>query len=112
MGGSVTEFTVCPPLKPNGGLPSHEWFIEFSKKPNNLDSFQDELNREMIKQNIYYKDLINSGVIGGIRIRSVISGGFDSYMNSIGKLGGQNKCPHLSNERIIANFLIKSYVEK
>ena len=39
------------------------------------------------------------------------SGGFNAYMKSIGKFGGQNKCPHLSNEREIADFLLKNYVK-
>jgi hypothetical protein len=35
----------------------------------------------------------------------VPSGTFNDYMESIGKLGGQNKLPHLSNDRIIADWI-------
>ena len=33
-------------------------------------------------------------------------GGFKNYMESIGKLGGQNKLPRLSNDRKIVDLLI------
>jgi len=35
----------------------------------------------------------------------VSNGGFQNYMKSIGKLGGQNKVPRLSNDRKIADKL-------
>ena len=64
----------------------------------------------MKTQNIYYNDLVNSGVIDVLQIYPVKSGGFNEYMKSIGKFGGQNKCPHLSNDRNIGEFLLKKYV--
>ena len=66
----------------------------------------------MKKQNLYYKDLIDSGVIGSHKIYIVRSGGFVEYMKSIGKFGGQNKCPHLSNTREVGDFLYEKHVEK
>ena len=62
----------------------------------------------MQKQNIYYKDLIQGKILSPLRITKIKKGGFNNYMKSIGKLGGQNKIPHLSNDRKIANQL-KSY---
>jgi hypothetical protein len=35
----------------------------------------------------------------------VNKGGFNDYMSTIGKLGGQNKIPRLSNDRKIADVL-------
>ena len=72
--------------------------------------FSHYLNQRMIAQNIYYNDLVNSGVIDALKIYTVKSGGFGEYMKSIGKFGGQNKCPHLSNKRNIGDFLLKNYV--
>jgi hypothetical protein len=40
-------------------------------------------------------------------ITAVKEGGFQQYMKSIGKLGGQNKIPRLSNDRTIADALLK-----
>lgn len=110
FGGRVSEFSVCPKICNNPGNSHHEWFIEFNKVPNNLPAFSSYLNQMMINQNIYYKDLIISGVISNLKIQLVKNGGFNGYMKSIGKFGGQNKCPHLSNGRKIAEFLLKNYV--
>jgi hypothetical protein len=45
-------------------------------------------------------------VLKPLEIVEVKKGGFKSYMESIGKLGGQNKLPRLSNDRKIADQLI------
>ena len=65
----------------------------------------------MQAQNIYYYDLIKGKVLRPLVIRKVNKGGFHAYMKSIGKFGGQNKIPQLSDTRKIAdvlhNFIIK-----
>jgi hypothetical protein len=59
----------------------------------------------MRKQNIYYDDLIKGKVLNPIKISLVVDHGFEKYMKKIGKLGGQNKVPRLSNDRKIADQL-------
>ncbi len=110
LGGVVSEFTVCPNFGDGSTKPCHDWYIEFSDKPKKIKEFESMLNKEMEKQNPYYKDLINSGVIGLLDLHCVKKGGFNSYMKSIGKFGGQNKCPHLSNDNKIGSFLKNNYV--
>ncbi len=110
-GGSVAEFTVCPKIVSESYLSHHQWFVEFRSSPDNLSKFETILNTVMKEQNPYYKDLIESKVISPLKLFVVKSGGFNAYMKSIGKFGGQNKCPHLSNERKIADFLLTKYVE-
>ncbi len=104
-GISITEFTVAPQIAPENGLPYHEWLIEFEKENTNLHQFARIIEREMLKQNVYYKDLIEGKVLRPAVITPVKKGGFDTYMKSIGKLGGQNKIPRLSDDRKIANKL-------
>lgn len=102
----VNEFTVAPQISPNeGGLPYHEWFIEFGSEPDDLNNFAMRLDEAMRKQNVYYDDLIAGKVLRTIVIRKIPKGGFQQYMKSIGKLGGQNKLPRLSNDRNIADKL-------
>lgn len=103
----VNEFTVAPQITPSEGLPYHEWFIEFEKEPENLEVFIEKLDLSMRKQNIYYDDLISGNVLRKLVITKVNKNGFQEYMKSIGKLGGQNKLPRLSNDRKIANALLK-----
>tara|TARA_B100001057_G_scaffold362129_1_gene364631 strand:+ start:2239 stop:3726 length:1488 start_codon:yes stop_codon:yes gene_type:complete len=101
----IREFTVAPQINPNSGLPYHEWFIDFKRIPKQLDSFSNKLDNEMRNQNIYYEDLIKGKVLRPLVISVVEENGFEIYMKKIGKLGGQNKVPRLSNDRKIANNL-------
>jgi hypothetical protein len=100
----VNEFTVAPQITPTEGLPYHEWFIEFENQPSNLEEFALKIDATMRKQNVYYDDLIVGNVLRTLVITSVPKNGFQEYMKSIGKLGGQNKLPRLSNDRKIAQF--------
>jgi hypothetical protein len=102
---SVNEFTVAPQIAPTSGLPYHEWFIEFENEPENLSAFALKIDAEMRKQNSYYDDLIVGKVLKTLVISKVSKNGFQEYMKSIGKLGGQNKIPRLSNDRKIVDLL-------
>ena len=101
----VREFTVAPQVKPKSGLPFHEWFIDFKTPPPDMNIFSKSLDIEMRKQNIYYDDLIKGKVLQNLVVSIVESHGFENYMKKIGKLGGQNKVPRLSNDRKIADNL-------
>lgn len=102
---TVNEFTVAPQINPGKGLPYHEWFIEFGNEPENESIFINALEESLQKQNSYYFDLIEGKVLQPLRITKVKRDGFKNYMKSIGKLGGQNKIPRLSNDRKIADKL-------
>lgn len=104
---SITEFTVAPQVNPLNGLPYHEWFIEFEQLPDNLTAFADELDQQMQKQNVYYKDLITGNILRNLVLTPIVKDGFQTYMKSIGKLGGQNKVPRLANDRSIADEFYK-----
>jgi hypothetical protein len=102
---NISEFTVAPQVNPKNGLPYHEWFIEFETEPKNLEEFALKVDASMQAQNIYYFDLIEGKVLRPLIIRKVKKGGFHEYMKSIGKFGGQNKIPQLSDNRKIADVL-------
>lgn len=107
-GGAVTEFTVAPQITPPAGqLPHHEWLIEFAEAPHDMDAFAKTLDSSMAQQNIYYKDLITGSILQPLVLKLLPTGSFRRYMESIGKLGGQNKVPRLSNDRAIAEALIR-----
>ena len=105
----ISEFTVAPQITPEEGLPYHEWFIEFdpdaSGEPEKIDAFAEALDNAMRKQNMYYDDLIMGNVLRKVVVTKVVKNGFQDYMKSIGKLGGQNKIPRLSNDRNIVGAL-------
>ena len=102
---SVSEFTVAPQIEPSNGLPYHEWFIEFETSPPDITAFASKIDAAMQLQNSYYKDLIQGKVLQPLVVTSVSKAGFQNYMKTIGKLGGQNKTPRLSNDRKIADAL-------
>jgi len=103
----INEFTVAPQINPLSGLPYHEWLIEFENEPENMEVFAEAIDDSMRKQNIYYDDLITGNVLRKVVITKVSKNGFQEYMKSQGKLGGQNKTPRLSNDRKIADNLTK-----
>ncbi len=103
----VTEFTVAPQTNPEEGLPYHEWLIEFENQPDNFEGLRDKIDRALQNQNSYYYDLIEGKILQPLKITTVKQNGFQNYMKSIGKLGGQNKTPRLANDRVIADQLYK-----
>ena len=105
----VAEFTVAPQVTPEKGLPHHEWWIAFEKRPKDIDGFAADLDVAMCRQNTYYDDLIKGAVLRPLVIRSLPADAFVLYMKSIGKLGGQNKTPRLTNDRKIAEDLNKQF---
>ncbi|TAK37475.1 MAG: GH3 auxin-responsive promoter family protein [Saprospiraceae bacterium] len=105
-GINIVEFTVAPQISPpDGGLPCHEWFVEFEHLPDNLNNFARQLDEQMTRQNIYYNDLIKGKVLGPLKVTPLQKEAFRNYMKAQGKLGGQNKVPRLSNDRKIAAAL-------
>lgn len=104
-GGQAIEFTVAPELEPSHGLPYHEWFIAFGDKPADMDRFAEVVDQALQQKNIYYADLIRGKILRPLQITSLHQDAFNLYMKSVGKLGGQNKVPRLSNDRKIAEVL-------
>lgn len=105
-GVRIVEFTVAPQVNPpQGGLPYHEWLIEFDNAPADMEAFEILVDAAMRKQNIYYDDLIAGNILRPLKITALKRDAFREYMKSQGKLGGQNKVPRLSNDRKIADWL-------
>lgn len=105
-GVRIVEFTVAPQVTPpGGGLPYHEWFVEFDNAPDDLTAFARDVDVRMRAQNIYYDDLITGNILRPLKIRPLRRDAFREYMKAEGKLGGQNKVPRLANDRKIAEIL-------
>ncbi len=107
----ITEFTVAPEVNPTNELPYHEWFIEFSSDKVDLKTFSSTLDHAMQEENKYYLDLVQGKILQPLKIRVINKRGFNNYMSSQNKLGGQFKIPKLSNDRKIADELL-SYIKR
>jgi hypothetical protein len=102
----INEFTVAPQINPEGQeLPYHEWLIEFEHPPMDIKKFINILDTALQQQNSYYFDLIEGKILQPLKITPIKKDGFQEYMKSIGKLGGQNKVQRLSNDRDLAKVL-------
>lgn len=108
FGFFITEFTVAPQTEtPAGELPYHQWLIEFESTPVNLSEIAALIDQSLQTQNSYYSDLIKGRVLQCSKIAPLRKDTFKDYMKLLGKLGGQNKVPRLSNDRKIADELIR-----
>jgi hypothetical protein len=103
----LIEFTVAPRVTVPEGLPHHEWLIEFSSAPRDMEGFALELDNRLRALNVYYDDLVKGNILRSLRVTALPFNSFINYMKSVGRLGGQNKVPRLSNDRKIADELRK-----
>lgn len=101
----IVEFTVAPFISQSKGKSYHEWLIEFEKTPDNLLEFAGKIDQYLREKNVYYNDLIAGNILSVLTIIPLKKNAFIDYMKSIGKLGGQNKVPRLSNDRKLADDL-------
>ena len=90
----------------------HKWFIEFDKLPKDIKSLEKDVDLSLQEQNIYYKDLIKGKILRRLVIKAVEKNSFSNYMKNVGKLGGQNKVPRLSNDYKIGSYLEKHVINK
>ena len=101
----ITEFTVAPMISVSSGKSYHEWFIEFENIPEDINAFAKKVDGNLRRKNVYYDDLVGGNILDQLKISTIQKNGFIEYMKRIGKLGGQNKVPRLSNDRMIADEL-------
>lgn len=104
-GAIVRDFHLAPEVAPKKGLPYHEWSIEFEEKPKSMKDFSADLCQSLQDKNTYYADLIKGKVVQTAVVKAIKKKGFNKAMESLGKLGGQNKIPRLSNDRSFADLL-------
>ena len=108
----VKEFTVAPLISDKKGDSCHEWYVEFKDEVTfNKELFINYLDDLMQVKNSYYKDLRQGNILAQIQLTEIEKNGFNRYFEQKGKMGGQNKVQHLSNDRKLADELLK-YVKK
>lgn len=96
----IEEYTAAPVYFGDNNTGAHEWLIEFSVEPDRLDTFIQVLDNSLKKVNSDYEAKRSYNLsLGTPIVNSLPKGTFNEWMKSIGKLGGQNKVPRLSNNR-------------
>ena len=103
----LEEFTVAPHVSDQPDTPSyHEWLVAFAHPPQSIQTFAQDLERELRRLNAYYDDLVAGKVLQPLRITQLTRGAFQQHMQATNKLGGQNKVVHLANDRVLADALL------
>lgn len=96
----ISEYTAAPVYFGDNNTGAHEWLIEFSVEPDSLDKFVQSLDENLKKVNSDYEAKRSYNLsLGQPIVKSLEKGSFNEWLKSIGKLGGQNKVPRLSNSR-------------
>jgi len=111
QGVRIVEFTVAPMVQQGQGRSYHQWLIEFEETPADLNSFAQIVDENLRGKNIYYDDLIRGSILQPLVVTPMRRNAFIDHMRSIGKLGGQNKVPRLSNDRNLADALQAYQIE-
>ncbi len=96
----VADYTAAPIYFNNNKNAAHEWLIEFTRPPENLDVFTDNFDNALKSLNSDYEaKRYKNMVLGQPVIKSLPTNTFYKWLKKRDKLGGQNKVPRLSNDR-------------
>ena len=104
----IKEYTIAPYFLTAKDKGRHDWYIEYIREPENLEQFTSDLDQELQNENSDYeakrqKDL----ALTKLCIHVLPKGTFESWYRSKGKFGSQNKVPRLSNDRTVAEEILK-----
>lgn len=107
MGASIVNYTVAPKYMEHGESGKHEWLIEFEKRPDSIEFFEENLDNCLQEINSDYQaKRSNNLVMENLIVTSLPKGTFQNWMRLKGKLGGQNKVPRLSKDRSIVEEIL------
>ena len=107
-GAQVLEYTAAPVYMDAAGKCRHQWLVEFSQEPADLQEFARLLDGALQRINSdyeakRYKDI----TLQPLQMVKARPGVFHDWLKSKGKLGGQHKVPRLSNKRDTIEEILK-----
>ena len=107
-GAQVLEYTAAPVYMDEGAKCRHQWIVEFSKEPDDLQRFAELLDRYLQEVNSDYEAKRYKNItLQHLELIKAKPGLFEQWMKMRGKLGGQNKVPRLCNSREYVEKLLK-----
>ena len=108
MNCAILNYTVAPVYAADNSKGRHEWLIEFSKRPADLDMFATRLDELLQQENSDYQAKRYKGIfLDTLTVVEAKEGLFDCWLGSTGKLGGQRKVPRLANNRQFIEPMLK-----
>ncbi|MBP5770582.1 MAG: GH3 auxin-responsive promoter family protein [Bacteroidaceae bacterium] len=107
-GAEVLEYTAAPVFMNEEGRCCHQWLIEFSQMPSDVETFAEILDKALQTVNSDYEaKRFKSITLQRLEIVVARSGLFNEWLKSCGKMGGQHKVPRLSNSRDIIEQMLR-----
>ena len=108
MDCAILNYTAAPVYAADNSKGRHEWLIEFSKRPADLDMFATRLDELLQQENSDYQAKRYKGIfLDTLTVVEAKEGLFDCWLGSTGKLGGQRKVPRLANNRQFIEPMLK-----
>ena len=104
----VKDYTVAPIYMKEREKGAHEWMIEFTKQPEDINVFQKALDENLQSLNSDYEaKRYNNMTLNPLKVNIAREDLFYNWLKEQDKLGGQHKIPRLSNDRDYLEQLIK-----
>lgn len=99
-GAEVLEYTAAPVFMNEQAQCRHQWVIEFSKAPDDVEDFARLLDERLQQLNSDYEaKRFKNITLQPLEVIVARRGLFNDWLKAKGKLGGQHKVPRLSNSR-------------
>ncbi|MDR0294922.1 MAG: GH3 auxin-responsive promoter family protein [Prevotellaceae bacterium] len=109
-GAQITDYTVAPIFMDSSAKGAHEWVIEFTVAPKDVEEFANLLDAALCAENSDYEaKRAKNTTLRRLQLHAVPVGTFYRWMESRNKLGGQNKVPRLSNTREYVEDLLELF---
>ena len=103
----VSEYTAAPLFFSDDDRVAHEWLIEFEIEPENKEEFIKAFDTALKSLNSDYEaKRFHDMVLRTPVMRIMPPGTFYQWLKGKGKLGGQNKVPRLSNNRVYVEEIL------
>lgn len=104
----VNEYTAAPIYIEGSGRGGHQWIVEFTESPANLEHFADLLDQHLQQVNSDYEAKRFKGIaLERLHMQAVPPGTFVNWMKHRGRFGPQQKVPRLANHREYVEDLLK-----
>lgn len=106
-GARVRDFHVAPRPAELNLLPSHQWLVEFDRKPNGTEPFAEAIDEYLSGVNRHYQIRREAGAFDRPEIVDVPNGTFYAWLKETkGRVSGQTKVPRMSEERATAEGVL------
>lgn len=109
----VTDYHVAPRIVQNGGLPGHEWLVEFEQPPADLEAFAAAIDAYLQRVNRHYQIRREAHAFDAPAIEALPDGTFYAWLKRTrDRVSGQTKVPRMSEERTVADAVLREAQRK